>query len=155
MGPATVAALQQLLQVLAADPAGILIAATDADTAGRRYAARLAGLATRGRGAVRRDPAARRAERLERRAARAGAGAVTPDRALRLRLIGSSRESKQEEPERKSENEDEMRSAYRIAVCPPQGTGLRPRASARPCPGQPGCGAGGVFQKPMKGRTPR
>ena len=46
MGPATVAALQQLLHGLSADPAGILIAATDADTAGRRHAARLAGLAT-------------------------------------------------------------------------------------------------------------
>ena len=46
MGPATVAALQQLLHGLAADPAGMLIAATDADTAGRRHAARLAGLAT-------------------------------------------------------------------------------------------------------------
>ena len=46
MGPATIAALQQLLQDLAADPAGLLIAATDADTAGRRYAARLAEMAT-------------------------------------------------------------------------------------------------------------
>ena len=46
MGPATVAALQQLLHGLSADPAGMLIAATDADTAGRRHAARLAGLAT-------------------------------------------------------------------------------------------------------------
>ena len=46
MGPATIAALQQLLQGLSADPAGMLIAATDADTAGRRYAARLAALAT-------------------------------------------------------------------------------------------------------------
>ena len=46
MGPATIAALQQLLQDLAADPAGILIAATDADTAGRRYAARLENMAT-------------------------------------------------------------------------------------------------------------
>jgi hypothetical protein len=46
MGPATVAALQLLLHGLAADPAGILIAATDADIAGRRHAARLAGLAT-------------------------------------------------------------------------------------------------------------
>ena len=45
MGPATVAALQRLLHGLAADPAGMLIAATDADTAGRRHAARLAGLA--------------------------------------------------------------------------------------------------------------
>ena len=58
MGPATVAALQQLLQVLATDPAGILIAATDADTAGRRYAARLQEHGGGGRGAVRRDPAA-------------------------------------------------------------------------------------------------
>ena len=46
IGPATVAALQQLLQVLATDPAGILIAATDADVAGRRYAARLREMAT-------------------------------------------------------------------------------------------------------------
>ena len=58
MGPATVVALQQLLQDLAADPAGMLIAATDADTAGRRYAARLAELATEAGGAVRHDPAA-------------------------------------------------------------------------------------------------
>jgi hypothetical protein len=41
MGPATIAALQHLLHELSADPAGLLIAATDADTAGRRYAARL------------------------------------------------------------------------------------------------------------------
>ncbi len=46
MGPATIAALQQLLQILATDPAGLLIAATDADTAGRRYAARLHEMAT-------------------------------------------------------------------------------------------------------------
>jgi Toprim-like/Protein of unknown function (DUF3991) len=46
MGPATIAALQQLLQDLSTDPSGILIAATDADTAGRRYAARLKSMAT-------------------------------------------------------------------------------------------------------------
>jgi DNA primase len=46
MGPETVAVLQQVLQVLSSDPAGMLIAATDADAAGRRYAARLAALAT-------------------------------------------------------------------------------------------------------------
>jgi Toprim-like/Protein of unknown function (DUF3991) len=45
MGPATIAALQQILQDLVTDPAGILIAATDADTAGRRYAARLEDMA--------------------------------------------------------------------------------------------------------------
>ncbi|MDR3488593.1 MAG: DUF3991 and toprim domain-containing protein [Bradyrhizobium sp.] len=45
MGPATVAALQGLLQDLSTDPSGILIAATDADTAGRRYATRLEGIA--------------------------------------------------------------------------------------------------------------
>jgi hypothetical protein len=45
IGPATIAALQQLLQGLATDPAGLLIAATDADAAGRRYAARLRGMA--------------------------------------------------------------------------------------------------------------
>jgi hypothetical protein len=45
MGPGTIAALHQILQVLATDPAGLLITATDADTAGRRYAARLAALA--------------------------------------------------------------------------------------------------------------
>jgi hypothetical protein len=41
MGPGTVAALGQLLQDLATGPAGLLVASTDADTAGRRYAARL------------------------------------------------------------------------------------------------------------------
>jgi hypothetical protein len=45
MGPATVAALRQLLHDLTLDPPGILIAATDADPAGRRYADRLAVLA--------------------------------------------------------------------------------------------------------------
>ena len=42
MGPETV---DTLLQLLAIDPAGILIAATDADIAGRRHAARLEALA--------------------------------------------------------------------------------------------------------------
>jgi hypothetical protein len=46
MGPATIAALQQLLRAMSADPASILIPATDADMAGRRYADRLEGLAT-------------------------------------------------------------------------------------------------------------
>ena len=46
MGPETIVALQQLLQVLSSDRAGMLIAATDADAAGRRHAARLAALAT-------------------------------------------------------------------------------------------------------------
>jgi hypothetical protein len=46
MGPGTFASLQQLLQILAADPAGLLIAATDADIAGRRYAVRLQEMAT-------------------------------------------------------------------------------------------------------------
>ena len=46
MGPATIAALQQLLHAMSADPASILIAATDADMAGRRYAGRLEELAT-------------------------------------------------------------------------------------------------------------
>jgi hypothetical protein len=46
MGPATIAALHQLLQDLVTDPAGLLIAATDADTTGRRYAGRLKGMAT-------------------------------------------------------------------------------------------------------------
>jgi hypothetical protein len=45
MGPATVTALQALLRVLTSNPAGLLVAATDADTAGRRHAARLADLA--------------------------------------------------------------------------------------------------------------
>jgi hypothetical protein len=45
MGPATIAALQHLLRNLIAEPAGTLIAATDADIAGRRHAARLEGLA--------------------------------------------------------------------------------------------------------------
>jgi hypothetical protein len=46
MGPGTVAALGQLLQHLATLPAGLLVAATDADTAGRHYAARLEHMAT-------------------------------------------------------------------------------------------------------------
>jgi len=46
MGPATIAALQQLLRELNGEPSGILVAATDADIAGRRYAIRLAELAT-------------------------------------------------------------------------------------------------------------
>jgi hypothetical protein len=46
MGPATISAIQRLLQVLSADPAGMLVAATDADTAGRRYAVRLHEMAT-------------------------------------------------------------------------------------------------------------
>ena len=46
MGPATIAAIQQLLHAMSVDPASILIAATDADMAGRRYAGRLEELAT-------------------------------------------------------------------------------------------------------------
>ena len=46
MGPTTLAALRQVLHGLSADPAGMLIAATDADAAGRRYAVRLQGMAT-------------------------------------------------------------------------------------------------------------
>jgi hypothetical protein len=46
MGPATIAALGQLLQCLASEPASMLAAATDADNAGRRYAARLQEMAT-------------------------------------------------------------------------------------------------------------
>jgi hypothetical protein len=45
MGPATVTALEQLLCAMSTDPACILIAATDADTTGRRYAARLTEMA--------------------------------------------------------------------------------------------------------------
>ncbi len=46
MGPETIVVLQQLLHVLSSGPAGMVVAATDADTAGRRYAACLAALAT-------------------------------------------------------------------------------------------------------------
>ena len=45
MGPVTILALQLLLQDLAGNPAGTLIAATDADAPGRRHAARLASMA--------------------------------------------------------------------------------------------------------------
>ena len=45
MGPQTVTALKHLLRDLAGGPAGLLIAATDADTAGRRHSARLEALA--------------------------------------------------------------------------------------------------------------
>jgi len=41
MGPETIAALQQLLQDLEREPVGMLVAATDGDNAGRRYAAKL------------------------------------------------------------------------------------------------------------------
>jgi Toprim domain-containing protein len=46
MGPESIIALQQLLRDLADNPAGLLIAATDADVAGRRHAVRLETLAT-------------------------------------------------------------------------------------------------------------
>jgi hypothetical protein len=46
IGPYTMTALGQLLHDLSADPIGIVIAATDADTAGHRYAARLQAMAT-------------------------------------------------------------------------------------------------------------
>ncbi len=42
MGPQTLACLDALLRDLAAHPAGVLVAATDADAAGERYAQRLA-----------------------------------------------------------------------------------------------------------------
>jgi hypothetical protein len=45
IGPETIIALQQLLRLLMDDPAGLLIAATDADIAGRRHAVRLQTLA--------------------------------------------------------------------------------------------------------------
>jgi len=45
MGPQTLACLEALLQGLAAHPEGVLVAATDADAAGTRYAAHLAGMA--------------------------------------------------------------------------------------------------------------
>ncbi len=46
MGPTTLAALRQVLHGLSVEPGGMLIAATDADTAGRRHAVRLQGMAT-------------------------------------------------------------------------------------------------------------
>jgi len=45
MGPLTLACLGQLLQGLAAHPEGVLVAATDANAAGERYAAHLAEMA--------------------------------------------------------------------------------------------------------------
>ena len=45
MGPESIIALQQLLRDLVDDPAGVLVAATDADVAGRRHAVRLETLA--------------------------------------------------------------------------------------------------------------
>jgi len=47
MGPATIEAIGQLLECLATEPVGLLIAATDADAAGRRYAGRLAEMAAK------------------------------------------------------------------------------------------------------------
>jgi len=46
MGPTTLAALLQVVHGLSADPTAMLIAATSADTAGRRHAVRLQGMAT-------------------------------------------------------------------------------------------------------------
>jgi len=45
MGPETIAALQALLQDLAAQPDAVLVQATDADAPGERHAAKLAALA--------------------------------------------------------------------------------------------------------------
>jgi hypothetical protein len=45
MGPATVAALLELLEALAGNPAAMLVAATLADSAGRRLAEQLAEIA--------------------------------------------------------------------------------------------------------------
>ena len=45
MGPHTLACLELLLQDLAGHPEGVLVAATDADTAGDRYAVQLAAMA--------------------------------------------------------------------------------------------------------------
>jgi hypothetical protein len=45
MGPGTLEALRQLLTIMIADPAALLVAATDADRAGEAYAAQLAALA--------------------------------------------------------------------------------------------------------------
>ena len=45
MGPGTIAALERELAAVAERPGGVLVAATDADPAGERYAARLAELA--------------------------------------------------------------------------------------------------------------
>jgi hypothetical protein len=45
MGPGTITALRQLLRAVAREPAPVLVAATDADGAGRRYAERLSGIA--------------------------------------------------------------------------------------------------------------
>ena len=45
MGPGTIAALRTLLRDLAARPGAVLVAATDADAAGERYAAKLTELA--------------------------------------------------------------------------------------------------------------
>ncbi len=46
MGPHTIAALQALLRDMATKPGSILVAATDADTAGEHYASQLMELAT-------------------------------------------------------------------------------------------------------------
>ena len=46
IGPGTIISLQQWLQALSANPQAVLVAATDADAAGCRYATRLGELAT-------------------------------------------------------------------------------------------------------------
>ena len=47
-------------------------------------------------------------------------------------------------------NENEMKSPTASPLDRRKGAGLRPRAEARPCPGQPGCGAGGVFRQTQR-----
>ena len=105
MGPATIAALQQLLQSPVGRPG------RPPDRRDRRRYRRPAlrrppgGPGDGSRGAVRRDLAAGRAERLERRPARDDTGAITPDRVpvLHRPLPCSSTDFMREEPERKSE----------------------------------------------------
>jgi predicted nuclease with TOPRIM domain len=49
MGPATIAALRHILAALAGEHSAIIVAATDADEAGRHHAARLKELAAKAR----------------------------------------------------------------------------------------------------------
>ena len=143
--------LQQLLHGLAADPAGILIAATDADAAGgatppASRSWRQAGV--RFDAILPPDGLKTGTTRCARRRRRCR----TPPCLLRSGGINEQRGSRNKREKTKTEKEREALPHRRPPAARDRACASR---CARPCPGQPGCGAGGCFQKPMKGRTPR
>jgi hypothetical protein len=156
MGPATIAALEQLLPVLAADPAGLLVAATDADTAGRRYASRLASLAAQAgvRFEVILPPDGLNDWNDAMRAA--APGAIAPDRVLSLLSPAAGGEQAESKSQRnRKENpkpEDEIRSFTASPSVRGKGASLRSRGFRPPLPRPAGMRSGrGVSEKYQEG----